>query len=286
DRFNAGGISAAVGEKFPSVLSVRLGNLLGINRHHDALIAELFCRFLHKSAPADRGSVDRHLVGSVRELFAECVDRPHTAADRKRHEAGLRCTRHHVVDRVAVFMTCGDVEEAQLVGACRIICDGRLDGIAGVAQIDEIDALDHSAVFHVEAGNDANLEHQAVVLAVRTSMSASAASSRPSYSARPEIEPPSFFARGASSALISPIDARPPDAITGMEIASASEIVASRLRPCSIPSRAMSVETIAATPTSSKRRAISSTDSCEVSAQPSTATLPSRASRPTAMRPG
>ena len=43
---------------------------------------------------------------------------------------------------------------------------------------------------------------------------------------------------------------------------------------------------IAATPASSKRRAMSSAVSSEVSAQPSTATLPSRASRPTATRPG
>ncbi len=48
----------------------------------------------------------------------------------------------------------------------------------------------------------------------------------------------------------------------------------------------MSVKMIAATPASSKRCAISSAVTCEVSAQPSTATLPSRASRPTATRPG
>src|SRR3979490_1124741 len=43
---------------------------------------------------------------------------------------------------------------------------------------------------------------------------------------------------------------------------------------------------MAATPASSKRRASSSTVSSEVSAQPATATLPSRASRPTATRAG
>ena len=43
---------------------------------------------------------------------------------------------------------------------------------------------------------------------------------------------------------------------------------------------------MAATPASSKRRAMSSADSSDVSAQPSTATLPSRASSPTATRPG
>ena len=58
-----------------------------------------------------------------------------------------------------------------------------------------------------------------------------------------------------------------------------------RSRP-SAPSRAMSVWMIAATPQSSKRRASSTTPISVVSAQPSTATRPSRASMPTAIAPG
>src|SRR3984893_3653263 len=100
------------------------------------------------------------------------------------------------------------------------------------------------------------------------------------------MAPASFFARGASIALTSSIEARPPDAMTGTEMRSASAIVASRLRPFRRPSRAMSVQMMAATPASSNRCAISSAVTCEVSAQPSTATLPSRASSPTATRPG
>ena len=40
-----------------------------------------------------------------------------------------------------------------------IISDRRFDGIAGVTQIDEVDALDHSAVLDVEAGDDADFKH-------------------------------------------------------------------------------------------------------------------------------
>ena len=129
-------------------------------------------------------------------------------------------------------MARGDVEEAELVGAGRVIGDGRFHRIAGVAQIDEIDALDHAAVFDVEAGNDADLEHgQAAALRVADELERFR-----------RVEPPvieraagdgafSFFARGSSSALMSSIEARPPEAITGIEIASASAMVASRLRP-------------------------------------------------------
>ena len=42
-------------------------------------------------------------------------------------------------------------------------------------------------------------------------------------------------------ARTSSMEARPPDAITGIDTASASAIVASRLRPLSMPSRATSV---------------------------------------------
>src|SRR6516165_4066835 len=100
------------------------------------------------------------------------------------------------------------------------------------------------------------------------------------------MAPASFTARGSSIRRMSSMEARPPDAITGIDMASASAMVALRFSPLSSPSREMSVWMIAATPASSKRRAISSAESSELSAQPSTATLPSRASRPTAMRPG
>src|SRR5215470_15832179 len=100
------------------------------------------------------------------------------------------------------------------------------------------------------------------------------------------MAPASFFARGSSSRRMSSIEARPPEAMTGMVIELANETVASRLRPLRRPSREMSVWMIAATPASSKRSAISSADKSEVSPQPWTATRPSRASSPTAIRFG
>ena len=47
----------------------------------------------------------------------------------------------------------------ELVGAGGVIGDGGFDRIAGVAQIDEIDAFDDAAVLDVEAGDDADFEH-------------------------------------------------------------------------------------------------------------------------------
>ena len=113
----------------------------------------------HEVALLHRRGVDRHLVGAGLEQLAHIVELAHPAADGERHEAALGGALDHVEDGVAVLMARGDVEEAELVGAGLVIGGCRLDGIAGVAQIDEVDALDDAAVLHIEAGNDADLQH-------------------------------------------------------------------------------------------------------------------------------
>src|ERR1039458_2263501 len=242
DRVDAGRNTPAMGEDFPALRLAWLRYLLGVDGDHDALVAEFLRRFLDESAPAHRHSIDRHLVGARRQQRADVLDRAHAAADRERHEAGVRRAPHHVEDDAAVLLAASDVEEAKLVGTGRVIGNGSFHRIAGVAQIDEIDALDHTAVFHVEAGNDADFEHgYAAVRASRMSLSASAAPSRPSSTAPPAMAPCSLRARGLSSALMSSIEAKPPDAITGIDTASASAMVASRFKPFSMPSRVTSV---------------------------------------------
>ena len=84
----------------------------------------------------------------------------HAAADGERHEAALGRAVDHVEDGAALLVARGDVEEAEFVGAGLVIGGGGLDRIAGVAQIDEVDALDDAALLHVEAGYDADLQHR------------------------------------------------------------------------------------------------------------------------------
>ena len=83
------------------------------------------------------------------------------AADGERQEHPRRCARHHVEQRAARFVARGDVEEGQLVRAHAVVERGLLHGIAGVAELDEIHALDDAAVLHVQAGNDTQLQHNA-----------------------------------------------------------------------------------------------------------------------------
>jgi hypothetical protein len=48
-----------------------------------------------------------------------------------------------------------DVQEGQFVGALGVVAPGDLHRIARVADVHEIDALDHASVIDVETGNDA-----------------------------------------------------------------------------------------------------------------------------------
>ena len=154
-------------KNLPAILITGLRYLFGINRDHDALIAEFFRRFFDERAPADRGCIDRHLVGTTGEQFSDVVHRPHPAANRQRHETRLGRARNHIVNGIPVFMAGGDIEKTQLVGAGGIVCNCGLHRIAGIAKVDEIDPFDHTAIFDIEARDDTNFEHYEVVLALR-----------------------------------------------------------------------------------------------------------------------
>src|SRR5205807_10660461 len=120
-----------------------------------------------------------------------------------------------------------DVEEADLVGALRVVGGGLLDRIAGVAQREEVGALHDPAVLHVEARDDPAGQH-------RDASTASATVNTRSYSARPittAAMPASRSARRSSS------DDTPPDAITSIGTARASAAVAGMLGPAPVPSR-------------------------------------------------
>ncbi|MNL69188.1 hypothetical protein D3C87_1940140 [compost metagenome] len=69
--------------------------------------------------------------------------------------------RHHVENGVAALVAGGDVEEGQFIGARCVIGDGRFHRIAGIAQVNELHALDDTAAHDVEAGNEAGLQTHA-----------------------------------------------------------------------------------------------------------------------------
>ncbi len=148
-----------MGEYLPALTAAGTLDPLGVDRDHDALLAEFFGRLLDELPVADRGGIDRDLVGPVPQQRLDVVDGADPAADRQRHEAGFRRAADDIQHGAAVFVGSSDIEEAQFVGAGRIIRNRGFHGIAGVTQIDEIDAFDHPTVLHVETGDHADLEH-------------------------------------------------------------------------------------------------------------------------------
>ena len=129
--------------------------LFRVHGHDDALRAEVIGGLLHEFRARHRGGVDRDLVGAGIEHAAHVLDLANAAADRERDEYLLGDLLNHVHDSRAVVAAGGDVEESDFVGALLVVAARDLDWIAGVADLDELDALDHTAVVHVEAGNDA-----------------------------------------------------------------------------------------------------------------------------------
>ena len=125
--------------------------------HTTALRAELGGDLADQLGPLHGRGVDADLVGAGAQ---------HASARRRPMRMppptvnGMKtcsAVRVHDVDhRVATVGRRGDVEEDQLVGALAVVARGQLDRIAGVAEVDEVDALHHAAVGDVEARDDAS----------------------------------------------------------------------------------------------------------------------------------
>jgi len=137
----------------------------------------------------------------------------------------------------------GDVEEAEFVGARGVIGDRGFHRVAGVAQIDEIDALDHPAVLDVEAWDDADLEQTPPLLRACVADEAQRIGRIELASIQRAARDRAGQLPGARfQQLVNVADRRePPDAITGMSTVSASATVASRFSPLRMPSREISV---------------------------------------------
>src|SRR5207244_8257827 len=66
---------------------------------------------------------------------------------------------YHVRHDGALVAGCGDVEKDHFVGALLIVAVSELDRIAGVAQVDEVDALHNATAGDIETGDDSLGQH-------------------------------------------------------------------------------------------------------------------------------
>src|SRR5690606_37138790 len=101
----------------------------------------------------DGGGVDADLVGPGAQEPVDVVGGADAAPDGQGDEDLLGGAGHDVVHGLAPAGGGGDVEERELVGPGRVIGGGQLDRVPGIAEVLEIDALDHPPGIDVQAGN-------------------------------------------------------------------------------------------------------------------------------------
>ena len=151
--------------------------LLSVNRNDNALAAKFLCRLFDKLRICNSCGIDRNLVCTRQKQIADVIQCAHTSANREGHETGFSGAFHHIQHRAPVFVGRHNIEKAQFISPRRVIGAGRLNRITGIAQVNEVDAFDHTAIFHIEAGNDPGFQHRMVSA---TSFKAKVGSSLPS----------------------------------------------------------------------------------------------------------
>ncbi len=99
------------------------------------------------------GARFKHLLGVARGTDA--------AADGERNEQFARSAAHRVEKGLAALVRRGDVEKYDFIGAFAGVARGLRGGIAGIDEIDKLNAFDDTAIVDVEAGDDALGQHVA-----------------------------------------------------------------------------------------------------------------------------
>src|SRR4029079_12654487 len=159
----------------------------GVDRDDHGLAAKAPGAGADQLRVGDCGGVQRDLVGAGSDHVSTLVDTSRAAADRERDERPACGPLDDLEQRAPTLRRGRDVEEDELICAFARVALRELRRIALVHEVDEPGALHDAAVRDVEAGDDADPEHQAVtgrssraMLAGRTAAMTFASSRSPS----------------------------------------------------------------------------------------------------------
>ena len=132
-----------------------------VDGQHHGLRAEFLAQLGDQLGPAHGGGVDADLVGAG---HAGCGARrprermpPPTVSGMKTLRA-VRATTSAMMSRASLEAVMS--RKTSSSAPCSVVAVGQFHRIAGIAQVDEVDALDHAAAGDVETGNDALGEHR------------------------------------------------------------------------------------------------------------------------------
>ena len=154
DGIGTGGGSAAVDVDF--ALRGERGIGVGVDGNDDAPAAEFADGLGDEVGVAEGGGGNGNLGGAGFEGGFDVGDGTNASADGHGNFHGGGDAGENVEERAAVFDGGVDVEEAELVGPGGLVGGGAGDGVAGIDDVDEMDALDDAAFADVEAGHDGN----------------------------------------------------------------------------------------------------------------------------------
>ena len=157
-RINAGRFTPAVGENLPARRFTVHTDLFRVYRHHYALGTKTIRSRFHKLRVVDSRRVDADFISTGIEHGAYVIHGANTAANRERDKHFAGDFLHRMHRGIAPFVSGGDIEKSDFIGAIVVIALGDLHRITSIADTDKIDALNHTAIIDIEAGNNAFCE--------------------------------------------------------------------------------------------------------------------------------
>ncbi len=128
------------------------------------------------------GGVDRDFVSAGADDGARIFERANAAAGGERNGKFGGDAANRVEKCRPAIARGRDVEHDEFVGSFRVVARGQRDGIAGVAEPDEVDAFDDASAVGVQAGNDAVREAHAAAFAMLKKLARSCAPGWPLFS--------------------------------------------------------------------------------------------------------
>ena len=137
---------------------------LGIDGDHDALRAVTRRGLLNHLGVGQCGRIKAGLVSAGIEQAPHVLHRAQATAHSQWNKDLRGDCFNDVQDQVAVVAGGGDVQKSQLVSALVVVARSDFDRVTGVAQLEEIDALDDASAGDIQAGDDSFGEHQALAM--------------------------------------------------------------------------------------------------------------------------
>ena len=141
-----------------------ISGTLCINRQNDGLRAEFPRQFGNELGPFHCRRVYGDFVCPSAHHGASVLKRANAASSGKRNGQFRGDTPDGSEKSRAVVARRGNVQHHQFVGAFGVITRRQSAGIAGIAQSNEVDALDDAFAVGVEARNDAMRQAHAAIL--------------------------------------------------------------------------------------------------------------------------